>query len=46
MKKQSKRINNLKNLLTENGYSVEQAIPLVKKIGTAKFEKLNLDSKN
>ena len=37
MKKQSKRINNLKNLLTENGYSVEQAIPLVKKIGTAKF---------
>jgi len=37
MKKQSKRINNLKNLLTETGYSVEQAIPLVKKIGTAKF---------
>jgi large subunit ribosomal protein L1 len=37
MKKQSKRINNLKNLLTESGYSVEQAIPLVKKIGTAKF---------
>ena len=37
MKKQSKRINNLKNLLTENGCSVEQAIPLVKKIGTAKF---------
>lgn len=37
MKKQSKRINNLKNLLTENGYSVEQAIPLVKKIATAKF---------
>jgi large subunit ribosomal protein L1 len=37
MKKQSKRINNLKNLLTEDGYSVEQAIPLIKKIGTAKF---------
>lgn len=37
MKKQSKRINNLKNLLTESGYSVEQAIPLIKKIGTAKF---------
>jgi len=37
MKKQSKRINTLKNLLTENGYSVEQAIPLVKKIATAKF---------
>lgn len=37
MKKQSKRINNLKNLLTESGYSVEQAIPLIKKVGTAKF---------
>jgi large subunit ribosomal protein L1 len=37
MKKQSKRINNLRTLLTENAYSVEKAIPLVKKIGTAKF---------
>jgi len=52
MKKQSKRINNLKNLLTETGYSVEQAIPLVKKIGTAKFTEsveahisLNIDPK-
>jgi large subunit ribosomal protein L1 len=52
MKKYSKRINNLKQLLTEKMYSVEQAIPLVKKIGTAKFVEsveahisLNIDPK-
>ena len=37
MKKQSKRINNLKSIITESSYSVDQAIPLLKTIGTAKF---------
>jgi large subunit ribosomal protein L1 len=37
MKKDSKRIKNLKSLITENIYSVEQAVPLLKKLGTAKF---------
>jgi len=37
MKKDSKRIKNLKSLLTENIYSVDQAVTLLKKLGTAKF---------
>lgn len=37
MKKDSKRIKNLKSLITENIYSVEQAVTLLKKLGTAKF---------
>lgn len=52
MKKQSKRINNLKTITAESSYSVDQAIPLLKKIGTAKFVEsveahisLNIDPK-
>lgn len=37
MKKYSKRVIHLKTLLTENSYSFEKAIPLIKKIGNAKF---------
>jgi large subunit ribosomal protein L1 len=37
MKKDSKRIKNLKSLITENTYSVDQAVPVLKKLGTAKF---------
>ena len=37
MKKDSKRIKNLKSLITENIYSVDQAVTLLKKLGTAKF---------
>lgn len=37
MKKYSKRINLLKSLITENCYSFDQAIPLLKQIGNAKF---------
>lgn len=37
MKKDSKRIKNLKSLITENIYSVDQAVILLKKLGTAKF---------
>jgi len=52
MKKYSKRINNLKKLITEDTYSFEQAVSLVKKVGTAKFVEsveahisLNIDPK-
>jgi large subunit ribosomal protein L1 len=52
MKKNSKRINNLRTLLTEEIYSFETAISLVKKIATAKFVEsveahvsLNIDPK-
>jgi large subunit ribosomal protein L1 len=37
MKKDSKRIINLKNLITEKTYSIDEAIFLLKKLGTAKF---------
>jgi large subunit ribosomal protein L1 len=37
MKKDSKRIKNLKSLITENTYSVDQAVPVLKQLGTAKF---------
>ena len=37
MKKDSKRIKNLKSLITENSYSFDQAVGLLKKLGTAKF---------
>ena len=37
MKKYSKRIKNLRSLITEEIYSFEQAISLLKKVGTAKF---------
>lgn len=37
MKKYSKRIKNLRSLLTEDLYSFDQAISMVKKFGTAKF---------
>ena len=37
MKKYSKRIKNLRSLIIEETYSVDQAVSLLKKIGTAKF---------
>lgn len=37
MKKYSKRITVLRNLITEDAYSFDQAIPLLKEIGNAKF---------
>ena len=37
MKKDSKRIKNLRSLITEDIYSVDQAVTLLKKLGTAKF---------
>jgi large subunit ribosomal protein L1 len=37
MKKYSKRFQKLKNLITENNYSLEEAINLIKKCGTANF---------
>jgi large subunit ribosomal protein L1 len=37
MKKDSKRIKLLKNLITEEFYSLEKGISLIKEIGTAKF---------
>lgn len=37
MKKDSKRIKNLKSLISEETYSFEQAVGLLKKLGTAKF---------
>jgi large subunit ribosomal protein L1 len=37
MKKYSKRIKNLNSLITEETYSFDQAILLLKKLGTAKF---------
>jgi large subunit ribosomal protein L1 len=52
MKKYSKRIKNLRSLLTEDMYSFDQAVSLVKKLGTAKFVEsieahisLNIDPK-
>lgn len=37
MKKDSKRIKNLKSLILEKSYSLDNAISLLKKLGTAKF---------
>lgn len=37
MKKYSKRIKNLKTYILQNSYSLEEAIPLIKKLGNAKF---------
>ena len=37
MKKQSKRLETLKTLITEKNYIVKDAIKLLKKLGTAKF---------
>lgn len=37
MKKNSKRINNLKSLITQENYSFDQGINLLKKLGNAKF---------
>jgi large subunit ribosomal protein L1 len=52
MKKESKRIRNLKSLITQEFYSLESAIPLLKQIGNAKFVEsveahvsLNIDPK-
>ena len=52
MKKYSKRIKNLQTFITQEVYSFEQAVSLVKKIGTAKFVEsveahisLNIDPK-
>lgn len=52
MKKLSKRFKSLKELITEDTYSFEQSISLVKKLGNAKFEEsveahisLNIDPK-
>jgi len=52
MKKESKRIKNLKSLIIEKSYSVENGISLLKKLGTAKFVEsveahisLNIDPK-
>lgn len=52
MKKYSKRIKNLKSLIAEESYSFDQAVSLLKKLGTAKFVEsveahvsLNIDPK-
>ena len=52
MKKDSKRIRNLKTLITKNSYSVDEGINLIKNLGTAKFVEsveahisLNIDPK-
>jgi|EP01039_Chlorochromonas_danica_P011786 large subunit ribosomal protein L1 len=37
MKKESKRSKTLKSLITKEIYSIEEAIPLLKNLGTAKF---------
>jgi len=37
MKKESKRIKNLKSLILEKAYSLDNAISLLKQLGTAKF---------
>lgn len=37
MKKESKRLKILRNLLTKSTYSIDESIQLMKKIGTAKF---------
>lgn len=52
MKKYSRRVNLLKTLITENSYSFDQAVPLLKEISNAKFVEsaeahisLNIDPK-
>jgi large subunit ribosomal protein L1 len=52
MKKYSKRIRNLRSLMTEDAYSFDEAISVLKKVGTAKFVEsveahvsLNIDPK-
>jgi large subunit ribosomal protein L1 len=52
MKKYSKRIQNLRSLITEDSYPVDQAVSLLKKVGNAKFTEsveahisLNIDPK-
>lgn len=52
MKKDSKRIQKLKNLITKNSYFLDEAIPLLKNLGTSKFVEsveahisLNIDPK-
>jgi len=52
MKKESKRIKNLKSLILEKSYSVDNGVALLKKLGTAKFVEsveahisLNIDPK-
>lgn len=52
MKKFSKRLKNLQSLITQDTYSFEQGVTLLKQIGTAKFEEsveahisLNIDPK-
>lgn len=52
MKKYSKRIKNLRSLITEDTYSFDEAISVLKKLGTAKFVEsveahisLNIDPK-
>ena len=52
MKNDSKRIRNLKTLITKNSYSVDEGINLIKNLGTAKFVEsveahisLNIDPK-
>jgi large subunit ribosomal protein L1 len=52
MKKYSKRIKNLRSLITEEMYSFDQAVSVLKKLGTAKFVEsaeahisLNIDPK-
>jgi large subunit ribosomal protein L1 len=52
MKKDSKRIRNLKTLITKNSYNVDEGINLIKNLGTAKFVEsveahisLNIDPK-
>ena len=37
MKKYSKRIQNLRSLIIDDSYSVDQAVSLLKKVGNAKF---------
>jgi large subunit ribosomal protein L1 len=52
MKKYSKRVKNLRSLITENAYSFDEAVSVLKKVGTAKFVEsveahvsLNIDPK-
>jgi len=52
MKKQSKRIENLRTLIKEENYPVQEAVSLLKQLGTAKFTEsveahisLNIDPK-
>lgn len=52
MKKYSKRVKNLRSLITEDAYSFDEAVSVLKKVGTAKFVEsveahisLNIDPK-